>query len=429
MCLTLLIVVRRCRPSRRGVDRNLIQLAGCLVDAGRPSRRGVDRNTPETIHHVQQPQSPLTQGRGSKPLQAPAAYRTKSSPLTQGRGSKHRVPWLQQSGLAVAPHAGAWIETSDVQPAGGCNQSPLTQGRGSKRSRLRTSRRRRPSPLTQGRGSKLFVDPEPKQMPPSPLTQGRGSKRGDLAARLCAEHVAPHAGAWIETHCASVSMRAICVAPHAGAWIETAVLMRPALFVASPLTQGRGSKRAQPPEPQRHSRRPSRRGVDRNLLDQEPDNLVQGRPSRRGVDRNPMSNPAIGRPGCRPSRRGVDRNRRKADGNHDAERRPSRRGVDRNQRGRDEMQLRGGRPSRRGVDRNVGAFKVAESVVGSPLTQGRGSKRARRAPRHSRVGVAPHAGAWIETARQCPHKHCCTCRPSRRGVDRNCRPVTPTSLT
>ncbi len=56
--------------------------------------------------------SPLTQGRGSK-LQASVSTTTRFlSPLTQGRGSKHRIDdtWLVH--LEVAPHTGAWIETS-----------------------------------------------------------------------------------------------------------------------------------------------------------------------------------------------------------------------------------------------------------------------------------------------------------------------------
>ncbi len=35
--------------------------------------------------------------------------------------------------------------------------------------------------------------------------------------------VAPHAGAWIETHTRWTSGAECTVAPHAGAWIETAV--------------------------------------------------------------------------------------------------------------------------------------------------------------------------------------------------------------
>ncbi len=34
-------------------------------------------------------------------------------------------------------------------------------------------------------------------------------------------HVAPHAGAWIETQSFSAGFVRVAVAPHAGAWIET----------------------------------------------------------------------------------------------------------------------------------------------------------------------------------------------------------------
>src|SRR5271166_6398196 len=76
------------RPSRRGVDRNLIVLDLAGAKAGRPSRRGVDRNS----------------------------FAAKVSRL-----------------CCVAPRAGAWIETPGRRAR--CRQprtSPLAQGRGSK---------------------------------------------------------------------------------------------------------------------------------------------------------------------------------------------------------------------------------------------------------------------------------------------------------
>ena len=39
------------------------------------------------------------------------------------------------------------------------------------------------------------------------------------------EHVAPHAGAWIETAYAIKLLIIILVAPHAGAWIETSICL------------------------------------------------------------------------------------------------------------------------------------------------------------------------------------------------------------
>ncbi len=52
--------------------------------------------------------------------------------------------------------------------------------------------------------------------------RGRGLKHTMLAAKPPAMAVAPHAGAWIETHDARrPAARPGLVAPHAGAWIET----------------------------------------------------------------------------------------------------------------------------------------------------------------------------------------------------------------
>ena len=49
----------------------------------------------------------------------------------------------------------------------------------------------------------------------------RGLKQSDPFAKWIA-WVAPHAGAWIETHRIPVKSSVIrTVAPHAGAWIET----------------------------------------------------------------------------------------------------------------------------------------------------------------------------------------------------------------
>ncbi len=58
--------------------------------------------------------------------------------------------------MTVAPHAGAWIEISDVVAAAlGSKGSPLTQGRGLKFEIKTTEiQNSKQSPLTQGRGLK-----------------------------------------------------------------------------------------------------------------------------------------------------------------------------------------------------------------------------------------------------------------------------------
>ncbi len=52
------------------------------------------------------------QGRGLKPGVGPAAVAARMSPLMQGRGLK-LAGLFQPAQDMVAPHAGAWIETSD----------------------------------------------------------------------------------------------------------------------------------------------------------------------------------------------------------------------------------------------------------------------------------------------------------------------------
>ncbi len=51
-------------------------------------------------------------------------------------------------------------------------------------------------------------------------------KHGDLRFPRWDCHVAPHAGAWIETRRKGSAGNVLDVAPHAGAWIETACRRR-----------------------------------------------------------------------------------------------------------------------------------------------------------------------------------------------------------
>ena len=167
------------------------------------------------------------------------------SRLTQARGLKpDRWPGCCRA-RRVAPHAGAWIETSASMSGGtrlpgsrltqarglkpgrkrnvqasqlsrltqarGLKLSPgstpvcrwpsrLTQARGLKRHPAGHARQcMRPSRLTQARGLKLFLKASMRVFLSSRLTQARGLKRLLLGNGRNRPHVAPHAGAWIET--------------------------------------------------------------------------------------------------------------------------------------------------------------------------------------------------------------------------------------
>jgi len=54
--------------------------------------------------------------------------------------------------------------------------------------------------------------------------------------------VAPHAGAWIETHIIAAALCGTEVAPHAGAWIETTINFVKYHQKRSRLMQARGLK-------------------------------------------------------------------------------------------------------------------------------------------------------------------------------------------
>ena len=124
--------------------------------------------------------------------------------------------------MVVAPHAGAWIETFRLRPAGRPRSSPPTRGRGLKHARIDHVHAGAASPPTRGRGLK----PSMWRTPPHSAL------------------VAPHAGAWIETPASSAWSRSpLAVAPHAGAWIETESSgPLPCSLVESPPTRGRGLK-------------------------------------------------------------------------------------------------------------------------------------------------------------------------------------------
>ena len=148
------------RPSRRGVDRNVIDVRiDATTDAVAP-RAGAWIETPSVGTSTMQSASPLAQGRGSKPRLPRPIAQMRRSPLAQGRGSKHPTAapmsdagtvapragaWIETSvdgrdraGDRVAPRAGAWIETR-LQAADGVEAaSPLAQGRGSKHRLART---------------------------------------------------------------------------------------------------------------------------------------------------------------------------------------------------------------------------------------------------------------------------------------------------
>ena len=100
--------------------------------------------------------SPLTQGRGLKPLGA-----VDSNKLD--RVAPHTGAWIETTqwrsggmGIIVAPHTGAWIETS-IRAGGSVSRAM------------------------------------------SPLTQGRGLKHLLFVLQIGCGYVAPHTGAWIET--------------------------------------------------------------------------------------------------------------------------------------------------------------------------------------------------------------------------------------
>ena len=71
------------------------------------------------------------------------------------------------------------------------------------------------------RGLKLFGLRNPIGFGKSLPMRERGLKQAHSHIRSGKIHVAPHAGAWIETRVLLYKLLLHFVAPHAGAWIET----------------------------------------------------------------------------------------------------------------------------------------------------------------------------------------------------------------
>ena len=210
------------RPSRRGVDRNqrahpaageaaegVAPHAGAWIETcparyreapcPSPLTQGRGSKPDQVIRLADHGMSPLTQGRGSKLFWPAPRIPSKRSPLTQGRGSKRPDVANGRVRSAVAPHAGAWIETITPHRTA---EPPARRPsrRGVDRNWYRVRRRKRVSVaphagawIETARPASLI-----SQMG-SPLTQGRGSKRPQGRALAVDGPVAPHAGAWIET--------------------------------------------------------------------------------------------------------------------------------------------------------------------------------------------------------------------------------------
>ena len=95
------------------------------------------------------------------------------------------------------------------------------QGRGLKHKIVQDLKLKCRSPLMQGRGLKHNPKLPPNTKKRSPLMQGRGLKPVTHCCIITNRHVAPYAGAWIETSNDRLKPSAAIVAPYAGAWIET----------------------------------------------------------------------------------------------------------------------------------------------------------------------------------------------------------------
>ena len=142
----------------------------------------------------------------------------------------------------VAPHRGAWIETTSCTPSHSLQVSPLTEGRGLKHFLRKWSTIQRSSPLTEGRGLKHGLRAERAFEIVSPLTEGRGLKHGGFLLLHAGASSPLTEGRGLKLHAGASPSPSRLVAPHRGAWIETFPCISSRRAPLSPLTEGRGLK-------------------------------------------------------------------------------------------------------------------------------------------------------------------------------------------
>ena len=216
--------------------------------------------------------------------------RASTSLLTRERGSKRPAQRHLRKADRVAPHAGAWIETTIRRPASCASRVAPHAGAWieTRRQSVRSGPRRVAphagawietvpslrqllvalSLLTRERGSKLGLPaPQLHHRQLSLLTRERGSKHRNDGDLFRLAHVAPHAGAWIETHGASDHAET-CRGRSSRGSVDRNIdgPVGSGKTVTSLLTRERGSKLT---EHQRHDDdrgRSSRGSVDRNAI-------------------------------------------------------------------------------------------------------------------------------------------------------------------
>ncbi len=142
----------------------------------------------------------------------------------------HAGAWIETSTFYkrlpaehVAPHAGAWIETGVFPRSGLQRGSRPMRARGLKPVKSHSKSTALSSRPMRARGLKPMEGDFYGISAPSRPMRARGLKQLLLKVRPKCKQVAPHAGAWIETTNTCSTKPTTTVAPHAGAWIETTI--------------------------------------------------------------------------------------------------------------------------------------------------------------------------------------------------------------
>ena len=255
------------RPLRGGVDRNVQAGETMEQPTMSPPSRGRGSKRRGRRRAVDRTSSPPSRGRGSKLDALKELRAVDESPPSRGRGSK-QITIVLRPPRAVAPFAGAWIETARrADPRHKVPRRPLRGGVdrnfgiGASRRRITVApfagawieTRNTPSspntasrsPPSRGRGSKPRGSGLGRRGGGSPPSRGRGSKQKITTDRSARRRVAPFAGAWIETAVRAHNFASSHCRPlRGGVDRNQNAYVKCVYGPMSPPSRGRGSKHA-----------------------------------------------------------------------------------------------------------------------------------------------------------------------------------------
>jgi len=196
-----LLLALQGRPPRGGVDRNPLMTRVGTGSRSRPPRGGVDRNFNARVTSGAALRSPPSRGRGSKHLPGPRRrVPITVAPLAGAWIETFSTRTSLTSAIASPPSRGRGSKQQGQAPSGSSDWSPPSRGRGSKPPHVDlVVVPHRVAPLA---GAWIETGQVQRDWTPGSVAPLAGAwiETSDTTAGRSAPRVAPLAGAWIETY-------------------------------------------------------------------------------------------------------------------------------------------------------------------------------------------------------------------------------------